>query len=300
MKSVVKLLTIFVMGILFSQAVFAWGALAIDENQGDQYGWAVDYETREEAINKALEECGDGGRIVLTFSGGAAAYAADQSKGSTIYGWGRAETAAEAKEIALKEAQKRGAKNPIVRVWGQETSVAKDFQSDKIKVFVKLSLGLNEKYPGKINGYDADYNATFVGWTYISKQELMQYGQLYSYLLYSDDVLGSRRNATHLITTGNNNEYRQTDHGDITYSPVMTRFVKNVVEKHPLYLKRKQDPKYYNGVQAKFSDKEWLYKGYIVIIDQDWTYETIKKSLLHYELTDEYSVLYKIVDANEF
>ena len=36
------------------------GALAVDEGQGDQYGWAVDYETAATARARALGECGCG------------------------------------------------------------------------------------------------------------------------------------------------------------------------------------------------------------------------------------------------
>ena len=41
------------------------GALAIDEGQGDQYGWAVDYETAAAAGTRALSECGSGCSVVL-------------------------------------------------------------------------------------------------------------------------------------------------------------------------------------------------------------------------------------------
>ena len=41
------------------------GALAIDERQGDQYGWAVDYETTGSAQAAALRECGSGCSVVL-------------------------------------------------------------------------------------------------------------------------------------------------------------------------------------------------------------------------------------------
>ena len=59
------------------------GALAIDERQGDQWGWAVDYETAAAARARALGECGSGCSVVLTF-GRCAAYAADQdADGST-------------------------------------------------------------------------------------------------------------------------------------------------------------------------------------------------------------------------
>ena len=61
------------------------GALAIDERQGDQWGWAVDYETASAAQERALGECGAGCSVVLTF-GRCAAYAADQDADSTAVG----------------------------------------------------------------------------------------------------------------------------------------------------------------------------------------------------------------------
>ena len=39
------------------------GALAVDERQGDQYGWAVDYETAAAARSRALGECGSGAAV---------------------------------------------------------------------------------------------------------------------------------------------------------------------------------------------------------------------------------------------
>ena len=65
------------------------GALAIDERQGDQWGWAVDYATAAAAQDRALGECGPGCSVVLTF-GRCAAYAADQDPGSTAVGWAEA------------------------------------------------------------------------------------------------------------------------------------------------------------------------------------------------------------------
>ena len=44
------------------------GALAIDERRGEQYGWAVDYETEAAAWEAALSECGAGCSVVLTFA----------------------------------------------------------------------------------------------------------------------------------------------------------------------------------------------------------------------------------------
>ena len=93
------------------------GALAIDERQGDQYGWAVDYETAGAAGQRALSECGSGCSVVLTFER-CAAYAADQDTGSTVYGWAESyDSAAAARQRALVECGSRGS-GCAVRVWG--------------------------------------------------------------------------------------------------------------------------------------------------------------------------------------
>ena len=95
-----------------------WGALAIDANQGQKWGWAIDYATVREAEQRALSECGSNCRVVMTFRNQCAAYAADQEKGSTIYGWGKDSTSAAAKNRALNECRNRGGNSCIVRVWG--------------------------------------------------------------------------------------------------------------------------------------------------------------------------------------
>ena len=93
------------------------GALAIDERQGDQYGWAVDYETTGAARQRALSECGSGCSVVLTFER-CAAYAADQGAGSTVYGWAESyDSVAGARQRALAECGSRGS-GCTVRVWG--------------------------------------------------------------------------------------------------------------------------------------------------------------------------------------
>ena len=94
------------------------GALAVDERQGDQYGWAVDYETAGAAQAAALSECGSGCRVVLTFSR-CAAYAADQDAGSTAVGWAESfASSSSAQQAALSECSSRGGSGCIVRVWG--------------------------------------------------------------------------------------------------------------------------------------------------------------------------------------
>ena len=94
------------------------GALAIDERRGDQWGWAVDYETAGAASAAALGECGAGCSVVLTFDR-CGAYAADEASGSTAYGWGESYASAEgARQRALSECGSRGGSGCVVRVWG--------------------------------------------------------------------------------------------------------------------------------------------------------------------------------------
>ena len=95
------------------------GALAIDERQGDQWGWAVDYETAAAARAAALGECGAGCSAVLTFDR-CGAYAADQDADSTAVGWAEAYgSATSARAAALSECRARGGGSGcVVRAWG--------------------------------------------------------------------------------------------------------------------------------------------------------------------------------------
>ena len=102
------------------------GALAIDERQGDQYGWAVDYETASSAQSAALRECGAGCSVVLTF-GRCAAYAADQDADSTAVGWAESFASADsARQAALSECGSRDGTECIVRVWGCNSHVVEE------------------------------------------------------------------------------------------------------------------------------------------------------------------------------
>lgn len=94
------------------------GALALDSNQGDQYGWAVDYPTMSEAEEEALGECGNNCRVVLRFATGCAAYAADQQRASTIYGWATASDSHTAQNRAMTECMNRGGTSCMLRAWG--------------------------------------------------------------------------------------------------------------------------------------------------------------------------------------
>ena len=92
------------------------GALAVDERQGAQYGWAVDYETAASAGAAALRQCGPGCSVVLTFPR-CGAYAADQDADSTAVGWAESFASADgARQAALSECGSRGGSGCIVRV----------------------------------------------------------------------------------------------------------------------------------------------------------------------------------------
>ena len=87
-------------------AAFAWGAIAIDDEEGDTaddvgYGWATGYPNQRAAQQEAMSECkGQGNencRMVLTFQG-CGAYATSPSR----YGVGSAATAAQAERNAMR------------------------------------------------------------------------------------------------------------------------------------------------------------------------------------------------------
>ncbi len=103
------------------------GALAIDERQGDQYGWAVDYETTGSAQAAALRECGAGCTVVLTFAR-CAAYAADQAADSTAFGWAESYSSSSAAQRAAVGAcsSRGGGSGCMVRAWGCNGPVVED------------------------------------------------------------------------------------------------------------------------------------------------------------------------------
>ena len=130
MKAVVwwsLLLCVFLSMSVGSGAQTPVGALAIDERRGDQWGWAVDYETTAAARERALGECGEGCSVVLAFSR-CAAYATDQDADSTAVGWAEAYGSADAaRQAALGECRNRGGGSGcIVRAWGCNGSVVEE------------------------------------------------------------------------------------------------------------------------------------------------------------------------------
>ncbi len=294
----------------------ACGALAIDSNQGDAYGWAVDYETIGAAEKRARDEAGENSRTIMVFCGGGAAYAADQNEGSTAYGWGRAEDATEAKSIALDYCQQKGGQgaNCIIRVWGQESKSASSQGATALargpdlaspltctlsgepgyRVFVSLSFRLGDP-PVSANGMKGEKDAFFTGHTCMSFTEMVQYGVLDRNLAYSDKVLGTKTNALHLITINN----QALDRGPLAASPVMQRFVDQVVTPSPQYARRKIDPKYYRGVESSYSEG-FVYRGYIIVLDSTLSYDVVRRAVGDTELSDRFRPFNDIVDAGAF
>ncbi len=117
MKAFLYVVTLTIGIFAIANNAFAWGALAIDSNQGSAYGLSYDQPNARAADAWALKECGQGCRVVKNFINGCGAYAADQAPGGTAYGWGTASTEGEAKSIALDNCRRYGGTECIVRVW---------------------------------------------------------------------------------------------------------------------------------------------------------------------------------------
>lgn len=119
--SVIAAKLIFALGVsFFSMQAMAAGALAIDSNQGDQYGWAEGYSDSSQAEQEALSQCGGGCQVVLRYDSGCGAYAADQYNGSSAYGWATASSSSDAQSVAISECQSRGGSSCMVRAWSCE------------------------------------------------------------------------------------------------------------------------------------------------------------------------------------
>ncbi|WP_347372556.1 DUF4189 domain-containing protein [Aequorivita sp. Q41] len=106
--------------IINAQDTGNYASLAIDARNGEAYGWAVNYETQAEANERALKECEEAGancHLVLKFEGGCGAYVVERGNPS-LYGWGVANSRAEAEAIAKEEASAQGGTDLVVRVWG--------------------------------------------------------------------------------------------------------------------------------------------------------------------------------------
>lgn len=139
-KTIFSLLTFLIAGnILAQKGDFA--SLAIDSRNGDQYGWAVNYNSQNDADTRALKECEKNGgnkcQIVLRFKGGCGAYVVERGNPS-LYGWGTADSRQEAEQLAKNEARAQGGKDLVVRAWGCNDKPLEDSE--------EVALNLNGVY----------------------------------------------------------------------------------------------------------------------------------------------------------
>jgi hypothetical protein len=102
-----------VMLLAATDAARAFGALAIDSSRGSGWGWSTGQPSRGAAQRVALAQCG-GGRchIVLTFWNTCGAFAADQTPGSAINGWGTGPSGSAARARCLSARVAAAAANP--------------------------------------------------------------------------------------------------------------------------------------------------------------------------------------------
>jgi hypothetical protein len=101
-------------------SAFAFGALAIQSNHGGNIGWSHNYNTKEDAEDRAMSECGPHCTVVLDYWNGCAAYATDQSGGSTVYGWGTGDTRGNAEDSAQQQCEEHGGDQCTIQVWSCE------------------------------------------------------------------------------------------------------------------------------------------------------------------------------------
>jgi hypothetical protein len=100
----------------------AFGALAIDHNQGPSYGFSYDHPSEDSARAAAIKGCGAGCQSVVVFRNTCGAFAADQAPGSTIYGWAYAPTSQGVQALAMRFCQQQGGTKCLVRVWACEST----------------------------------------------------------------------------------------------------------------------------------------------------------------------------------
>lgn len=88
---------------------------AIAKGDGTRTGYAHSYNNTATASTRALQECGAGCKVIVTFDTGCAALSLD--KNSTAFGTGRGANRATAENYALSYCRKYGGTNCYVRTW---------------------------------------------------------------------------------------------------------------------------------------------------------------------------------------
>lgn len=137
-------------------------SLAIDRDNGNRYGWAVDYDSAEAADQRALSECARDGsscHVVLRFTGGCGAYAVDSARGSTAYGWGTADSRGGAESRARSEVANRGGTDIVTRVWGCNSTNAVADQASAAQAAAEARAKREQEFQEKLRQHDEDIKA---------------------------------------------------------------------------------------------------------------------------------------------
>lgn len=101
--------------LLLAGASSAQAAGAIAKGQGTRVGYSHSFDTVQGASQRALNECGGGCKVILTFNQGCGAYAMDRNSGA--YGVGRGANRATAENYAMGFCRKYGGTGCYIRTW---------------------------------------------------------------------------------------------------------------------------------------------------------------------------------------
>jgi len=99
-----------------AQADHTYGALAVDNEREQRFGIAYSYRSRDDARSRARRECGRNCSIVSEFEE-CIAYAADETRGSSVFGWGENRSRRSAEDRALYECSRHGGRRCVIRGW---------------------------------------------------------------------------------------------------------------------------------------------------------------------------------------
>lgn len=99
--------------ISFHQGAEAAGAIA--KGAGTRTGYAHGFDNTAQASNRALQECGAGCKVVVTFDTGCAALSMDRN--SSAHGVARGANRATAENYALGFCRKFGGTSCYIRTW---------------------------------------------------------------------------------------------------------------------------------------------------------------------------------------
>lgn len=222
--------TLLVLGIVITapSRAQADAALYIDGNQGDKWGWAVDYPTISQAMARSKKECGDKCEVVMSFRDGCGAWAVDRVPNSSAWGWARGTTANEVKSKAVAYCRERAGPSGdcAVRVWGcnsREQSSLATYGKDTRLVLASLILLTTHKYSTSDFSHRSVH---YCGYTRVTLDEAAEYGETIervpnSWLSTGGDIYGH-----FLVTEGSSLRYFEV--GRLDASPITRRLLEAV------------------------------------------------------------------------